>query len=1035
MNVGQYAEVVVNVETPLTEAYTYHIPSDMRPEMRVGHLVEVEFGRRLAQAIVVAFADSSPVEETKPIISLIDPEPVLWPWQIELARWLSQRYLAPLNACFRLLLPPGLTRWSDATYDVNPYWDGDDRLTDLQQRLVDLLRERGVLRGRQIARLMKDKKWQAAATQLVNRDILRRASVLDPPRVRPKHIRTAELIAGPSLIRAAAPQLGRASKAAGILQYLHESADPLPGEAAVLEATGADAKHLAALVDEGLVTRIPAAAVVVPAPGSEPPSDQTAALAQLPLAPEELPDPALLEAWLAGGLARLEEQPATVSLAIPARRVMGHILRLRNAEVYGRILDYLAEEARAVAVGDIYEATGANLRHLRRLAELELVRLGDAHVWRDSLADRDFAPADPPELTLDQTRVWGRIKLAMIEGEADDEDEWGDEWDDEWDDADQAERDDAANHSEGDALDAHDAMNAATPFLLHGVTGSGKTEIYMRAIDFALARGQQAIVLVPEIALTPQTVRRFAARFPGRVAVLHSALSDGERYDTWRRARRGLFDIVIGPRSALFSPLPNLGVIVIDEEHDASYKQTPPVPPPYYHAREAAIALGGLTGALVIMGSATPDVVTYHRARSGRYQLLELPKRIMGHRRRIESQAERLHLESRYRPLAPGGTGNGGTGNGGTGNGGTGNGGTVHGPTIDIMRLDEALTIPLPPIQLVDMRQELRAGNRTVFSRALDAAVSETLARGEQSILFLNRRGSSTFVNCRDCGHVMNCPRCGIPLTYHQPRMMLICHQCGRREPQPPVCPNCGSERIRYFGLGTERLEELVRERWPGARLVRWDRDTTSEEGSHEALLAGFINRESDILVGTQMIAKGLDLPFVTLVGVISADIALGLPDYNTGERVFQVLAQVAGRAGRGLLGGRVIIQAYNPDHYAIQAAADHDYAGFYLEEMRFRTRQGLPPFRRMVRLLVSDPVNERAERMAKEMGGVLQHTIRERALAATDVLGPTPAFFTRIDGRYRWHIVVRTPDPHRLLQDVPIPRGWIVDIDPESTL
>jgi primosomal protein N' (replication factor Y) len=352
------------------------------------------------------------------------------------------------------------------------------------------------------------------------------------------------------------------------------------------------------------------------------------------------------------------------------------------------------------------------------------------------------------------------------------------------------------------------------------------------------------------------------------------------------------------------------------------------------------------------------------------------------------------------------------------------------------MKLDDALTIPLPPIQVVDMRQELRAGNRAVFSRALDAAVTETLARGEQCILFLNRRGTATFVNCRDCGHVMNCPRCGVPLTYHQSHLLLVCHQCGRREPNPPVCPNCGSERIRFFGLGTEKLAELVAARWPQARLIRWDRDTTAEEGSHEALLAGFIERKSDILVGTQMIAKGLDLPFVTLVGVISADIALGLPDYNTGERVFQVLAQVAGRAGRGLLGGRVIIQTYQPEHYAIQAAADHDYAGFYLEEIRFRTQRALPPFRRMARLLIADPVNERAKRDGRGHGARAGHmAVREKALAATEILGPTPAFFTRLDGRYRWHIVIYSPDPHRLLDDLPIPRPWVVDIDPESTL
>ena len=1023
METGPFAEVVVNIETAISDAYHYHVPADMRGELRVGHLVEVEFGRRLAQGIIVAFADSAPVEETKPIISLIDPEPVLWSWQIELARWLSRRYLAPLNACFRLLLPPGLTRWADVTYDVNPYWDGAGVLTDNQRALIELLRQRGDLRGRQIGRVLKKADWQTAATQLVRRNILRRASVLDPPRAKPKQVRTAELSAGWPRIQAAAAELGRASKAADVLHYLSTLADPLPTEPDVLAATGAKASHLETLVADKLIARSPAQTIVVPVTGSSKPLpvEQSTAYLRLPLSPDEL-SPATLDALLEAGLARLETQPATVSLRIPRRKTYGHILRLRGAETYGAVLDLLAREARPVNLSDVYEQTGASLKHLKRLAELDLVALRAAEVWRDSLADRDFAPAEPPELTLDQARVWGRIKVAMIEGEADGDEVWdGEEWDED-------DEQDAAEAEAGD--DSADPMDATTPFLLHGVTGSGKTEIYMRAIDYALDRGQQAIVLVPEIALTPQTVRRFAARFPGRVAVLHSALGAGERYDTWRRARRGLFDIAIGPRSALFAPLPNLGVIIVDEEHDASYKQTPPVPAPYYHARDAAIALAGFTGATVILGSATPDVVTYHRARAGRYQLLELPKRIMGHRQRIAGQAERLGVTSHYQPFAqPGAATTDDTSSPLLPRS------PAPSPSGDIMRLDEALTIPLPPIQVVDMRQELRAGNRSVFSRALETAVTETLARGEQAILFLNRRGTSTFVNCRDCGHVMNCPRCGIPLTYHQPNMMLVCHQCGRREQNPPVCPNCGSERIRFFGLGTEKLEELVRARWPDARLIRWDRDTTAEEGSHEALLAGFIKREADILVGTQMIAKGLDLPFVTLVGVISADISLGLPDYNTGERAFQVLAQVAGRAGRGLLGGRVIFQTYQPEHYAVQAAADHDYAGFYVEEIRFRTQRALPPFRRMARLLISDPINDRAKRMAEDMARVLGLAVRERALAATEILGPTPAFFTRLDGRYRWHIVIYAPDPHRLLDDLHVPRPWVVDIDPESTL
>ncbi|HUM68597.1 MAG TPA: primosomal protein N', partial [Chloroflexota bacterium] len=326
-------------------------------------------------------------------------------------------------------------------------------------------------------------------------------------------------------------------------------------------------------------------------------------------------------------------------------------------------------------------------------------------------------------------------------------------------------------------------------------------------------------------------------------------------------------------------------------------------------------------------------------------------------------------------------------------------------------------------------------GNRSIFSRVLDTAVTETLSRGEQAILFLNRRGTNTYVFCRDCGYVARCPRCDMPLTYHRPDMMLVCHHCGRRERSFAECPQCGSKRIKHFGLGTEEVEAQVQQRWPEARLIRWDRDTTAGKNTHETLLASFINHESDILVGTQMIAKGLDLPLVTLVGVISADVSLGLPDYRTGERAFQVLAQVAGRAGRGLLGGRVIVQTYQPEHYAIQAAAEHDFASFYIEEIRFRTQHSLPPFRRLARLLYIDPVNERGEREAEKLAKALRLHIREKALGATEILGPTPPYFNRIDGRYRWQLLVRSPDPVRLLADFPVPRPWLVDIDPVSTL
>ncbi len=956
-----FAEIVVNIEAPLENTFHYHVPADMARYLRVGHMVEVEFGRRLAQGIVVGFTDTAEVEDTKPVLSLIDSKPVVYPWQIELAGWLSREYLAPLNSCLRLMLPPGLTRWADVTVDLNPYWDGSGRLTDLQERIVELLREKGDLRGRQLRPLLPKKlrpKWQDAVNQLAKREIVRKATVLDPPRLRPKRIKTVELIAGPAQITAALPSLGRASKAADILYYLLTGDDPLPLESRVLAETGATARHLEATIEAGLVGRFPAADL----PPPEPMADG---------APDNRTDPE------AGP--ESEANHSALGLTVPPRAVPRQILELRGAGRYGQILDYLAAAAAPVNVSDVYAALDANLSHLRRLAGLDLVRFGSEEVWRDPLADRDFVPAEPPLLTEDQARVWGRIKMAMLQ--ADEEREEG----------------------LPSAGDEGDYPPSPLPILIHGVTGSGKTEIYMRAIDHALEAGRTAIVLVPEIALTPQTVRRFAARFPGRVAVTHSRLSDGERYDTWRRARQGLFDIIIGPRSALFVPMPNLGVIVIDEEHDNSYKQTPPVPPPYYHARETAVALGRIAGATVLMGSATPDVVTFHKAQAGHYRLLELPRRVMGHRQRIASQESRLQVISQY--------------------------------TRQEADPDDALTIPLPPIQVVDLRQELRAGNRSIFSRALQREMDEVLARGEQAILFLNRRGTASFVICRDCGHMIRCPRCDLPLTYHRSSAALACHQCGHSEPQPVECPSCGSRRIRFFGLGTEELAEQVRQRWPQAGITRWDRDTTAGRDTHEQLLAAFINQEANILIGTQMIAKGLDLPLVTLVGVISADVALGLPDYNSGERTFQLLAQVAGRAGRGLLGGRVVLQTYQPEHYAIQAAADHDYTTFYLDEIRFRTQHGLPPFRRLARLVLTHHNNHWAEEQARSLAADLRWHALEKSLSATEILGPQPPFFSRINTLYRWHIIVRSPDPLRLLADFPLPRGWTIDIDPVSLL
>ncbi len=663
--------------------------------------------------------------------------------------------------------------------------------------------------------------------------------------------------------------------------------------------------------------------------------------------------------------ARLAAPLAAVDAARP------HLSRApAKAARLGAVLDFLANDFDPVDVSWVYAETGAKLQDLKDLAEMGLVDLGEAEVWRDSLASHEYVPANPPELTPDQQRVWEAVEVDITS---------------------------TASH---------------TPILLHGVTGSGKTEIYLRALAATLAQGKRAIVLVPEIALTPQTVRRFAARFPGRVAVWHSQLGDGERYDTWRRARLGLVEVVIGARSALFAPLPNLGLIILDEEHDEAYKQDTPIGAPY-HAREAAVEYARRLGAVCILGSATPDVTSYYRARQGEYRLLELPRRIMGHAKRLQAQADRLHVASRYHPVPEGGR--------------------------------EAQTIDLPPVEVVDLRQELRAGNTSIFSRRLQAALSETLARGEQAILFLNRRGTATFVFCRDCGEALKCDNCDMPLTYHASAPnngalpLLVCHHCNFRREQPQRCPNCGSRRIKYFGTGTERVEAAVRDLLPTARTLRWDYDVTRHRGAHELILQQFTTQQADVLIGTQMIAKGLDLPLVTLVGVISADVGLGLPDYRASERTFQVLTQVAGRAGRGLLGGRVVLQTYNPDHYIIRAAAEHDYAVFYARELRYRKELGYPPFRRMLRLVYRHPQADRAEAEAGVMAHQLQARLRGGRSADSgappgDLIGPAPCFFGKIGGEHRWHVIVRAADPAALAQGISF-KGWHVDVDPMSLL
>jgi primosomal protein N' (replication factor Y) len=538
----------------------------------------------------------------------------------------------------------------------------------------------------------------------------------------------------------------------------------------------------------------------------------------------------------------------------------------------------------------------------------------------------------------------------------------------------------AAQDSAVEAIVGSVGDQRADVFLLHGVTGSGKTEVYLAALDACVAAGKRAIALVPEIALTPQTVRRFRERFE-RVAVLHSGLSDGERFDQWRGIAAGRYDVVIGARSAIFAPQPDLALIVIDEEHEWTYKQHDVAP--RYHARDVAIARARLAGATVVLGSATPDVASYDAATRGAYQLLALPERI--------------------RPAAaPDGTSRPQT------------------------------TTAMPRISVVDMRDELKSGNRSIFSGELRARLDAALAAGEQAILFLNRRGLAGHVQCRDCGFVPSCASCGVALTFHRQYDRLVCHQCNRQQRLPAKCRQCGSPRVRLVGAGVEKVEAEAARVFPGARTLRWDRDVTRGKDAHERILASFLAHEADILIGTQMLAKGLDVPAVTVVGVVNADIGLHLPDFRAGERTFQLLTQVAGRAGRGERPGTVIIQTYQPDHYAIDAASRYDYEGFSATELDARRENRYPPYVRLARLMFSHTnpkiAREEAARIARALG-------KRRAEAGSDVeiVGPSPAYVPRLRGRWRWQLMLRGREPAALVRDFLLPTGWAIDIDPAT--
>ena len=510
----------------------------------------------------------------------------------------------------------------------------------------------------------------------------------------------------------------------------------------------------------------------------------------------------------------------------------------------------------------------------------------------------------------------------------------------------------AAQQSVVDAIEGDIASGLRNTYLIKGVTGSGKTEVYMELIAHCIQSGRQAIVLIPEIALTYQTVMRFFARFGNRVSIINSRLSNGERYDQFERAKNGDIDIMIGPRSALFTPFSNLGLIIIDEEHENSYKSESV---PRYHAREVAIEYARMSDAIVVLGSATPSVDSYYKAKTGVYRLLELDTRV-----------------------------------------------------------DDR---PLPKCEIVDLRQELREGNRSILSTRLQELMEERLQNGQQTMLFLNRRGKSAFMSCRACGFVVKCPHCDVSLSEHSGGVM-VCHYCGYRQPVPKVCPSCGSKYISGFKAGTQKIEAMVAKRFPQARILRMDYDTTRAKDSYEKILQAFSNHEADILIGTQMIVKGHDFSNVTLVGVLAADMSLHVNDFHAAERTFALLTQAAGRAGRGKLPGNVVIQTYDPDHYAIQTAKEQDYEAFYDKEIEYRRLMNYPPVWNMLLIHVTSPDESECGSMAQRVHDTAAQMIShiEKSQSPDDrhqiqLIGPADATIAKVNDIYRKVIYMKTSD------------------------
>ena len=642
----------------------------------------------------------------------------------------------------------------------------------------------------------------------------------------------------------------------------------------------------------------------------------------------------VLEAVVPAGV-RIQAGTRRTAMASIAPEVAGKLAELKLPKVQAELMRILAEATEPVALGDLARLAKCSAGPIGALRRKGWIRVTAERVEKASQPEPRVARQRDLVLNPDQERALAAIRTALHSRE---------------------------HHT----------------ILIHGVTGSGKTEVYLQAAQEVAGFGRQAIVLVPEISLTPQTQERFRSRFD-RVAVLHSHLSDAERHRQWQRIAEGQVQVVVGARSAIFAPIPHLGLVVLDEEHETTFKQETA---PRYHARDVAIARAGAERVPLVLGSATPSLETWHRAQSGEYKLVTMPQRVLGR--------------------------------------------------------------PLPRVGTIDLRDSLHTRHsRGAISRQLHQAMSEALRAGGQVILLLNRRGFSTHIQCPACGHVVRCPACEIALTHHRSREIALCHYCDHEVPAPAACPECKFAGIRYSGQGTQRLEAEVRARFPDFPCLRMDTDSMQRPGSHEQALSAFRAGKVRILLGTQMIAKGLDFPNVTLVGVINADTALHFPDFRASERTFHLVTQVAGRTGRGEKGGRVLVQTYNPDHPAILAAIRHDYAAFAAAELPMRRLLSYPPFSSMIRLVVRGPVEKTTGEFAAQLAQQLRIAL-ERRQAQARVLGPATAPLVKLRGKYRFQVQLQGPDGQPLREAVaeataefrpPEEVQWIADVDPLDML